>query len=50
MLRVTVLLKGDPLAQSEFLSALDEVSIKDVSVLCYVQLSLNPVQLPGPCR
>ena len=36
------------LAQSEVLSALDQVFIKDISVLCSVQLSLNPDQSPSP--
>ena len=44
VLRVVVLLEGEPLAQSEVLSALDQVFMKDISVLCSNQLSLNPEQ------
>ena len=43
VLRVAVLLEGDPSTQSEVLSALEQVFIKDLSVLCSVQLSLDPV-------
>ena len=35
--RVIFLLEGEPLAQSEVLSALDQVFIKDISVLCSVE-------------
>ena len=42
VLRVVVLLKGEPLPQSEVLSALEQVFIKDLSVLCSVHLSLDP--------
>ena len=41
VLRVDVLLEGEPSAQSEVLSALEQVFIKDLSVICSV-LSLNP--------
>ena len=41
VLRVIVLLEGEPLPQSEVLSALEQVFIKDLSVLCYVHLSLD---------
>ena len=37
-----VLLEGEPSPQSEVLSALEQVFIKDLSVLCSVNLSLNP--------
>ena len=50
VLRLIVLLEGEPSAQSEVLSALDQVFIKDISVLCSVQLSLTPDQSPSPCR
>ena len=40
VLRVVVLLEGEP--QSEVLSALEQVFIKDLSVLCFVHLGLEP--------
>ena len=42
VLSVVVLLKGEPSSQSEVLSPLEQVFIKDLSVLCAVHLSLNP--------
>ena len=42
VLRFIVLLEGEPLPQSEVLSALEQVFIKDLSVLCSVHLFLNP--------
>ena len=42
VLRGVVLLEGEPSPQSEVLSALDQVFIKDLSVLCSVHLSLDP--------
>ena len=42
VLRVIVLLEGEPSSQSEVLSALEQVFIKDVSVLCSVHLCLDP--------
>ena len=42
LLRVVVLLEGEPSPQSEVLSALEQVFIKDLSVLCSVPLSLDP--------
>ena len=42
MLRVVVLFEGETSPQSEVLSALKQVFIKDLSVLCSVHLSLNP--------
>ena len=47
--RVIILLEGEPSARSEVLCALDQVFIKDISVLCSVQLSLNP-ESPSSCR
>ena len=41
VLRVIVLLEGEPWHYSEGLSALEQVFIKDLSVLCSVHLSLN---------
>ena len=42
VLRVVVLLEGEPSPQSEILRALEQVFIKDLSVLCSVHLSLDP--------
>ena len=42
VLMVDVLLEGEPLPQSEVLSALEHVFIKDLSVLCSVHLTLDP--------
>ena len=42
VLRVVVLLEGEPSPQSEDLSALEQVFIKDLSVLCSIHLSLDP--------
>ena len=39
---VVVLLEGDSSPQSEVLSTLEQVFIKDLSVLCAVHLSLDP--------
>ena len=44
VLWVIVLLEGEPSAESEVLSTLDQVFIKDITVLWSVQLSLNPDQ------
>jgi hypothetical protein len=41
VLSVIVLLEGEPSPQSEVLSALEQVVIKDLSVLCSVHLSLD---------
>ena len=40
--RVIVLLEGEPSPQSEVLSILEQVFIKDLSVLCSVHRSLIP--------
>ncbi|KAK6308116.1 hypothetical protein J4Q44_G00213870, partial [Coregonus suidteri] len=42
VLRVVVMLEGEPSPQSEVLSALEQVFIKNLSVLCSVNLSLDP--------
>ena len=42
VLRVVVLLEGEPSPQSEVLRALEQVFIKDLSVLCSFHLSLDP--------
>jgi hypothetical protein len=41
VLRVDVILEGEPSPQSGVLSALEQVFIKDLSVLCSVHVSLN---------
>jgi hypothetical protein len=46
VLRVVVLLEGEPSSQSEVLSAREQVSFKDISILCSVHLSLNPDKSP----
>ena len=46
VLGVVVLLEGEPLPQSEVLSSLEQVFIKDLSVLCSVHLSLDPACFP----
>ena len=47
VLRVVFLLEGEQSPQSEVLSALEQVFIKDLCVLCSVQLSLNPDWSPS---
>ena len=42
VLRVVVLLEGEPSPQSVVPSALEQVFIKDLSVLCSFHLSLDP--------
>ena len=42
VLRVVVLLDGEPPPQSEVLSTLSQVFIKDLSVLCSIHLCLDP--------
>ena len=49
VLRVVVLLEGEPSPRSEVLSTLEQVFIKDLSVLCSVHLSLDPDKSPSPC-
>ena len=50
VLRVVVLLEVEPSPQSEVVSALEQVIIKGLSILCSVHLSLDPDQSPSPCR
>ena len=50
VLRVVVLLEGEPSPLSEVLSAMEQVFIKDLSVLCSVYRSLDPDQSPSPCH
>ena len=49
VLRVVVLLEGEPSPQSEVLSALEQVFIKDLSILLSVHLSpiLTSLQVPA---
>ena len=42
LLRVLVLLEGEPSPQFEVLNILEQIFIKALSVLCSVQLSLDP--------
>ena len=42
VLRVLVLLEGEPTSQAEVLSALEQVFIKNLSLLCSFHLFLNP--------
>ena len=42
VLRVIVMLEGEPSPQSEVLSALEQVFIKYLSILCIVHISLDP--------
>ena len=42
VLRVVLLLEGEPSPQSEVLSTLEQVFINYLSVLCSVHLSLDP--------
>ena len=46
VLRVVVLLEGEPSPQAEVLSTMEQVFIKDISVLCSVGLFLGR---PSPC-
>ena len=48
VLRVVVLLEGEPSPQFDVLSALEQIFIKDLTVPCSV--SLNPDSSPSPCR
>ena len=50
VLRVVVPLEGEPSPQSEVLSTLEQVFIKDIYVLCSVHLSLDPDWPPSPCH
>jgi hypothetical protein len=49
VLRIVVLVEGEPSPQSENLLQSTRDFIKDLSVLCFVHLSLNP-QSPSPYR
>ena len=42
VLRVVVLLEGEPSPQSEVLSPLEQVFMEDISILCSVHLCLDP--------
>ena len=50
VLRVIVLLEGEPSPQSEVLGAPEQVYIKELSVTCAVHLSLKPDLSPSHCR
>ena len=42
VLKIVALLEGEPWPQSDVLSALEQVFIKDLSALCTFHLSLDP--------
>ena len=42
VLWVAVLLEGEPKPQSEILSTLEQIFVKDLSLLCSVHLCLDP--------
>ena len=48
-LRVVVLLEGEHTPQPEIPSTLEQVFIKDLSVLCSIHLSFDPDCSPSPC-
>ena len=48
VVRVILLVEGGLSTPSEVLSVLEQVFIKDISVLCFVKISLNPDQYPFP--
>ncbi len=48
--RVIVMLEGELSAQSEVLSALNQVFITDISVFSCIQLSVFSDHFPGLCR
>ena len=50
VLRVIVLLEGEPSSQSEVLNALEQVFLNGLSVLYSIHLSLDPKWSPSPCR
>ena len=50
VLRVFVLFEGESLPQSQVLWALEQVFIKDLSVLWFVHLCLDPGSSSSPCR
>ena len=50
VLRAIVLLEYEPSPQSEVLTILEQVFMKDFFVLCSVHLSLDPYKSPSPCR
>ena len=49
VLRVIVLLEGEPSAQSEVLSTLEKVFVQDIPVLARIHLSLDCNQSSCPC-
>ena len=42
VLRVVVLLEGEPSPQSKVLGALEQVFIKDLSLICSIHLTIDP--------
>ncbi len=47
--RVIAMLEGEPSAQSEVLSAVEQVFIEDISAVGSIQLSLGTDWSPSPC-
>ncbi len=50
MLRVIVLLEGEPLSQSQISGRLKQVSLKNFPVFSAIHHSFNSDQFPSPCR
>lgn len=47
--KIIVTLEGEPLAQSEVLSPVEQVSMGKIFALCSIHLSLKPDQFASPC-
>ncbi|MGH0165412.1 UNVERIFIED_CONTAM: hypothetical protein FKN15_049235 [Acipenser sinensis] len=50
MLRVIVLLEGEPPSQSQISGRLKQVSLKNFPVFSAIHHSFNSDQFPSPCR
>ncbi|MGH0151073.1 UNVERIFIED_CONTAM: hypothetical protein FKN15_027343 [Acipenser sinensis] len=50
MLRVIVLLEGEPPSQSQISGRLKQVSLKNFPVFSSIHHSFNSDQFPSPCR
>ncbi|MGH0136322.1 UNVERIFIED_CONTAM: hypothetical protein FKN15_021728 [Acipenser sinensis] len=50
MLRVIVLLEGEPPSQSQIFGRLKHVSLKNFPVFSTIHHSFNSDQFPSPCR
>lgn len=49
VLRMVVMPNGKPLTQPEVLRAVEQIFIKELSILCFIQLSLYSDQFSCPC-